>query len=222
MIAANHFYMLYRFRRELIEELQSRYEVIVAAPFQTGEEVFESMGIRCTETKMQRRRVQVLFRIASFTGVQTCSLSEKPDLVLTYAIKPNVYMGFLCTCYRIPFYATVQGLGSAFQRPWLSCVATFLYKLSFLRVQNVFFENQSNAVEFCRRHILPPEKRGRSAWCGCRPEPLYLHAVHRSRSAAIPVRWPFDARKGGRGAVLRRAQAVDRGLSRALAAARLF
>lgn len=34
----------------------------------------------------------------------------------------------------------------------------FLYKLSFLRVQNVFFENQSNAVEFCRRHILPPEK----------------------------------------------------------------
>ena len=67
-------------------------------------------------------------------------------------------MGFLCTCYRIPFYATVQGLGSAFQRPWLSCAATFLYKLSFLRVQNVFFENQSNAVEFCRRHILPPEK----------------------------------------------------------------
>ena len=60
LIAANHFYMLYRFRRELIEELQSRYEVIVAAPFQTGEEVFESMGIRCTETKMQRRRVQVL------------------------------------------------------------------------------------------------------------------------------------------------------------------
>lgn len=158
LIAANHFYMLYRFRRELIEELQSRYEVIVAAPFQTGEEVFESMGIRCTETKMQRRRVQVLSELRLLQAYKRVLCLEKPDLVLTYAIKPNVYMGFLCTCYRIPFYATVQGLGSAFQRPWLSCVATFLYKLSFLRVQNVFFENQSNAVEFCRRHILPPEK----------------------------------------------------------------
>ena len=158
LIAANHFYMLYRFRRELIEELQSRYEVIVAAPFQTGEEVFESMGIRCTETKMQRRRVQVLSELRLLQSYKRVLCLEKPDLVLTYAIKPNVYMGFLCTCYRIPFYATVQGLGSAFQRPWLSCAATFLYKLSFLRVQNVFFENQSNAVEFCRRHILPPEK----------------------------------------------------------------
>lgn len=158
LIAANHFYMLYRFRRELIEELQSRYEVIVAAPFQTGEEVFESMGIRCTETKMQRRRVQVLSELRLLQAYKRVLCLEKPDLVLTYAIKPNVYMGFLCTCYRIPFYATVQGLGSAFQRPWLSCAATFLYKLSFLRVQNVFFENQSNAVEFCRRHILPPEK----------------------------------------------------------------
>ena len=113
LIAANHFYMLYRFRRELIEELQSRYEVIVAAPFQTGEEVFESMGIRCTETKMQRRRVQVLSELRLLQAYKRVLCLEKPDLVLTYAIKPNIYMGFLCTCYRIPFYATVQGLGSA-------------------------------------------------------------------------------------------------------------
>lgn len=106
--------MLYRFRRELIEEQQSRYEVIVAAPFQTGEEVFESMGIRCTETKMQRRRVQVLSELRLLQAYKRVLCLEKPDLVLTYAIKPNVYMGFLCTCYRIPFYATVQGLGSCF------------------------------------------------------------------------------------------------------------
>lgn len=117
LIAANHFYMLYRFRRELIEELQSRYEVIVAAPFQTGEEVFESMGIRCTETKMQRRRVQVLSELRLLQAYKRVLCLEKPDLVLTYAIKPNVYMGFLCTCYRIPFYATVQGLGQRFSAP---------------------------------------------------------------------------------------------------------
>ena len=222
LIAANHFYMLYRFRRELIEELQSRYEVIVAAPFQTGEEVFESMGIRCTETKMQRRRVQVLSELRLLQAYKRVLCLEKPDLVLTYAIKPNVYMGFLCTCYRIPFYATVQGLGSAFQRPWLSCVATFLYKLSFLRVQNVFFENQSNAVEFCRRHILPPEKE------------VVLHGagvdlnryIYTPYTAHDPPRFLFVGRlmreKGVRGAVLRRAQAVDRGISRAFAAARLF
>ncbi len=158
LIAANHFYMLYRFRRELIEALQVQFEVVVAAPLMTGEEAFEAMGIRCTETKMQRRRVQVFSELRLLQAYNRILCREKPDLVLTYAIKPNVYMGFLCTCYHIPFYATVQGLGSAFQRPWLSRAATLLYRLSFLRVQNVFFENQSNAAEFCRRHILPPEK----------------------------------------------------------------
>ena len=86
LIAANHFYMLYRFRRELIEELQSRYEVIVAAPFQTGEEVFESIGIRCTETKMQRRRVQMLSELRLLRAYKRVLCLEKPALVLTYAI----------------------------------------------------------------------------------------------------------------------------------------
>ncbi|MDE8728057.1 hypothetical protein PZH36_13190 [Ruminococcus bromii] len=45
LIAANHFYMLYRFRRELIEALQVQFEVVVAAPLMTGEEAFEAMGI---------------------------------------------------------------------------------------------------------------------------------------------------------------------------------
>lgn len=109
--------MLYRFRRELIEELQSRYEVIVAAPFQTGEEVFESMGIRCTETKMQRRRVQVLSELRLLQAYKRVLCLEKPDLVLTYAIKPNVYMGFLCTCYRIPFLRHRTGTRQRFSAP---------------------------------------------------------------------------------------------------------
>ena len=137
LIAANHFYMLYRCRRELIEDLQSRYEVVVAAPFQTGEEVFESMGIRCTETKMQRRRVQVLSELRLLQAYKRVLCLEKPDLVLTYAIKPNVYMGFLCTCYRIPFYATVQGLGSAFQRPWLSCAAFTSFRFCVYRTYSL-------------------------------------------------------------------------------------
>lgn len=60
------------------------------------------------------------------------------------------------TAFR--FTPPYRDSAALFSARWLSCAATFLYKLSFLRVQNVFFENQSNAVEFCRRHILPPEK----------------------------------------------------------------
>lgn len=159
LIAANHAYMLYRFRSDLIEALQKNCEVIAAVPFSTGEEILESMGIRCIHTQMQRRRIQILSEFRLLQTYNRILCREKPDFVLTYSIKPNVYMGFLCTCRRVPFFATVQGLGSAFQYPWLRQIAAVLYKISFLRVQNVFFENRANAAEFCRRRIISPEKQ---------------------------------------------------------------
>ena len=49
-------------------------------------------------------------------------------MVITYSIKPNVYGGLMCEKLNIPFYANVQGLGTAFQKPGLAQFATVLYK----------------------------------------------------------------------------------------------
>lgn len=43
---------------------------------------------------------------------------EKPDLVITYTIKPNIYGGLVSRILRIPYAVNITGLGTAFQNPW--------------------------------------------------------------------------------------------------------
>lgn len=57
LIATNHSYMLYRFRRELIEALMREHEVILSMPFVGHEDDFKAMGLRCINTKLDRRSV---------------------------------------------------------------------------------------------------------------------------------------------------------------------
>ena len=128
MILTNHSYMLYRFRKELIEELMKNYDVVLSMPFVGHHEDFINMGLRCIETKMERRRVNPIHDFSLMKFYKKILQEENPDLVITYSIKPNVYGGLMCEKLNIPFYANVQGLGTAFQKPGLAQFATVLYK----------------------------------------------------------------------------------------------
>lgn len=86
-------------------------------------------------------------------------LDEYPGLVITYSIKPNIYVGLICGRMGIPFCANVQGLGIAFQKAGLAQFVTLLYKLAFRKVRTVFFENEANAEEFQKRNIIPAHKQ---------------------------------------------------------------
>ena len=55
--------------------------------------------------------------------------SEKPDLVITYTIKPNVYGGMACRLCKVPYAINITGLGTAFQNDGMvKKIATALYK----------------------------------------------------------------------------------------------
>lgn len=158
LILTNHSYMLYRFRKELIEELMKNNEVILSMPFVGHHDDFINMGLRCIETKMERRGINPFTDLSLMKFYKRILKEEKPDLVITYSIKPNIYGGLMCSKLKIPFYANVQGLGTAFQTKGLAQFVTLLYKTAFKKVETVFFENQVNADEFTNRKIIQPEK----------------------------------------------------------------
>lgn len=159
MIITNHSYMLWQFRRELIEALMKEHEVVISMPFVGHEDDFRGMGVKCIDTDIERRGINPKTDLKLISAYYHMLKSEKPDFVITYSIKPNIYAGLMCSMLRIPFYANVQGLGTAFQKKKLAWFVSILYKLSFLKVRKVFFENEVNAREFQRRHIIPAEKQ---------------------------------------------------------------
>lgn len=150
--------MLYQFRKELIENLLKKHDVVLSMPFVGHEEDFQAMGCKCINTKIDRRGINPLKDFYLVKFYSKLLKEEKPDKVITYSIKPNIYTGLLCSLKKIPYYANVQGLGTAFQKPVLAQFVTLLYKVAFIKVQKVFFENKGNAGEFMKRRIVRKKK----------------------------------------------------------------
>ncbi|MBR5020047.1 MAG: glycosyltransferase family 4 protein [Oscillospiraceae bacterium] len=158
LIITNHSYMLYRFRRELIAELMREHEVVLSMPFVGHEDDFQAMGLRCIHTEVDRRGINPKTDLKLLLTYRKLLKEEKPDLVITYSIKPNIYAGLACAVMGIPYCANVQGLGTAFQRKGLAQFVTVLYRMALGKAKTVFFENQGNAREFLDRRIIPAEK----------------------------------------------------------------
>lgn len=91
LIATNHSYMFYRFRKELVEALMQEHEVILSTPFVGHEDDLQAMGLRCIDTEIDRRSINP-FKDMKLLKTYRKMLDEiQPDLVITYSIKPNIF-----------------------------------------------------------------------------------------------------------------------------------
>lgn len=155
LVITNHSFMLWQFRRELIEELLKEHEVVISVPFGDHIEEFEKLGCRMIDTAVDRRGINPKTDLRLYRTYRKLLKNEKPDMVITYSIKPNIYAGFACRQMGIPYCVNVQGLGTAFQKPILADVVTVMYKTALKKAKVVFFENEGNAEEFRTRKITP-------------------------------------------------------------------
>lgn len=80
LIATNHSYMLYRFRRELIEALMREHEVVLSMPFVGHEDDFKAMGLLCIDTKFDRRSVDPVKDIRLAKAYRQCLMKLPPIL----------------------------------------------------------------------------------------------------------------------------------------------
>lgn len=155
LVITNHSYMFWQFRRELTARLLRDHEVVLSTPFVGHEEDLRTLGCRLIETRVDRRGINPVKDIRLLRTYAAILRREKPDLVVTYSIKPNIYAGFLCRMKKIPYCVNVQGLGTAFQEKGLAALVTGMYRLAVKRARTVFFENEGNAALFRQRHITP-------------------------------------------------------------------
>ena len=158
LIATNHSYMFYRFRKELVETLMQEHEVILSTPFVGHEDNLKAMGLRCINTEIDRRSINPFKDMKLLKTYRKMLDDIQPDLVITYSIKPNIYMGSACKAKGIPYVTNVQGLGTAFEKPVLSSVVSVMYRSALQKAKTVFFENEENAQFFLHKNIISAQQ----------------------------------------------------------------
>ena len=159
LILTNHSYMLWQFRRELIIELLSEHTVYLCMPYVGHEDDFKQLGAKCVKIDLDRRSKNPFKDLKLLTAYRSVIRKVQPDLVITYSIKPNIYGGVACQLCNIPYYANVQGLGTAFQGRRLAHFAAIMYRHGLRKAVRVFFENAGNAAEFSERGIVEPDRQ---------------------------------------------------------------
>ncbi len=159
LIIANNDVGLYQFRKDLIKELLKDNQVHIALPY--GEKVDDlvQFGCKFIDTPLERRGMNPLKDFGLFKLYKKIIKDVKPDLVITYTIKPNIYGGLACRMAGIPYVVNITGLGTAFQKEGLlKTFVVILYKIALKKVGVCFFENVENQQIFLENKIVPKEK----------------------------------------------------------------
>ena len=159
LILANDDIGLYQFRKELIAELLKSNEVYISLPNGSFIEPLTMLGCQFVDTPVERRGMNPLKDGKLFLSYWKLFKQVKPDLVITYTIKPNVYGGFAARLVGIPYAVNITGLGTAFQNDgFLRKLVTRMYKLGCKKARVVFFENAENQQIFIDGGIVKKEK----------------------------------------------------------------
>lgn len=159
LVLANNDIGLYQFRKELIQELLKDNTVVLSLPYGEMVEPLLEAGCRFLDTPVDRRGVNPVTDFGLFLRYRKTIKKEKPDLVITYTIKPNVYGGLACRLLRVPYAVNITGLGTAFQgHGLLRMMVTTLYRLGTSGAKVVFFENVENQQLFIDEKLVKAEK----------------------------------------------------------------
>lgn len=167
LILGNSHLVVFGFRGELIQRLVTDgHEVTVAfpnGPFGEGEKTSEEYGCRFVEVDMNRRGKNPFQDIILLRRYIKLIREVKPDVVLGYTVKCDVYGGIACRWCKTPFLPNITGIGKGLAEGGITQKITIgLYKLAVKKAQCIFFQNESdrqffveNKIHFRKDVLLP-------------------------------------------------------------------
>jgi glycosyltransferase involved in cell wall biosynthesis len=157
-IVLNTSWNIYNFRMNFVKALlRQGHEVHTIAPLDDFTHHLTGAGCIHHNVYMDSRGANIIKDAALMIELGSCYLRIKPDIILHYTIKPNVYGTLAAAFLRIPVINNVCGLGTVFIKNGLvSSIAKKLYQFSFRFPKKVFFQNPDDMQLFVEKKLVSP------------------------------------------------------------------
>lgn len=168
LCVSNTAFSLHNFRLGLLRALREQgFDVSLAAPEDSYAERLRGEGFRLIPVKhLDRKGSNPLADLRFLLESYRLYKLEKPDLVLHYTIKVNVFGGIAAKLAGTRALSTITGLGWLFINPGLKARLgrsgyELLYRIALSFSSTVFFQNEDDRQFFVRKGIV---KEHKSAW----------------------------------------------------------
>lgn len=158
LIIANSCQGLLSFRKEVVKAIADNgHEVVVCLPKHERFDEIRALGAEVLAAQhMARRGTNPFTDFALLRFLRKLIRQQKPDVVLTYTIKPNIYGGMVCAAQNISYVVNITGLGTAVENPGLLQQLTLrMYKRAMRKAKRIFFQNSANCDFFQAKKIGP-------------------------------------------------------------------
>jgi UDP-N-acetylglucosamine:LPS N-acetylglucosamine transferase len=142
-ILVNTAWNAYNFRKGLIRHfLDAGFKVVIIAPEDHYVSELERWGAGFVDIQLESSGTNPLSDYRYWQDLKYRLRQLRPDIILSYTIKPNIYGSLAAGALKIPIIANESGLGTTYLwKGWVQKAAIALYNRAFKKTSYVFFQN---------------------------------------------------------------------------------
>lgn len=153
LFLANTSMAIFGLRGEIIQRLkEDNFEIITAFQsglFGDGEKIANENKCKFIEVKINRRGKNPFNDLFLLYQYIKLIKKEKPDVILSFNVKCNIYGGIAARFFNVPFFPNITGLGKGLVEDELTKKITiFLYKCALKKAKCIFFQNENDKAFF--------------------------------------------------------------------------
>ena len=138
------------------------HEVIAAAPDEDVDvpKALRGIGVGWYPIEFERNRVQPFRDLLFVRRIRRMLREVRPDRLLCYTIKPNIYGGWAARTEGVPSAAMVTGLGTVFMNPGpRRQVACRMFRKACRHHDRIFFQNQEDRDDLVQDGVVEDESK---------------------------------------------------------------
>lgn len=157
LILANSDSAIFKFRSELIAELSKQFHVGIGIPFGQYMELIKNEKYKFYDIPINRHGLNPVEDLRLLRRYRQLIGEFKPDAILLYTIKPNLYGSMAAMRYGVPCLCNITGLGSALEKKsLLQKLLIGMYRYAMKGEHTIFFQN-AHGREFFIEHKIGKE-----------------------------------------------------------------
>ena len=147
---------IYNFRREILRAFHNQgYDITLCIPEGEHTKEIEACGCKVVNIEVHRHGTNPIQDLKFMNTCRRMIKQYRPDVVLTYTVKPNVYGSLACQLEKVPYINNVTGLGTILQSDSvLARLMLFLQRLAYRKSSCVFFQNQDNCDALRKKGVI--------------------------------------------------------------------